>query len=366
MAVKSHMPNAVRLSIHPSTDTSKISIALLPQDNNVIMTPWHGALVRKVDGSITMAHASTIAGLNYELIYNGGRPFYFRERSTLFDWGELDVEFEYLYPTGILIKAKQPHSTYPMHMIYMEKVRLLAEKCSPIALRGFANTLNERSYTAKAYELGDVLPWKSGVIQVVKDNGNKDPQNNSVVSNEAMPMHYDGMFKLIKVKDEYGKEKEVSDTPRFQYFVSQEVADPGDGYTLFASSALFARYLPKSYNIDKLSKIKWSCDSHGFFSHKLTDISLVIPHPTQNTPCIRWHQPWPKWKTEFGFADITIDNGSQNLVPLIDSLLFDRRVCLRYTWEKGDLLVNDNFGMLHTRSAFKGNKARELWRIHTN
>lgn len=330
------------------------------------MTPWHGALVRKVDGSISMAHANTIAGLDYELIYEYGRPSYFRERSPLFDWAGLDLKFEYLYPTGILIKANQLHVTYPMHMIYMGKVRLLAEKCSPIALRGFENTLDKRFYTAKAYELGDVQPWKSGVIQVVKDSDNKDPLNNSVVSNEAMPMHYDGMFKLIKVEDENGMEKEVSDTPRFQYFVSHEVAAPGDGYTLFASSALFARYLPKSYNIDKLSKIKWSCHSHGFFSHKLTDMPLVVPHPTLKTPCVRWHQPWPKWKTAFGYADITIDNGSQNLIQLVDSLLFDRRVCLRYTWKKGDLLVSDNFAMLHTRTAFKGSEARELWRIHTN
>ena len=323
--------------------------------------------MRKVDGTITMMHAHNVPAVSHELIYKKNQPSYFLERSDLFDWNGKDLDFEFLYPTGIIFRPRNPLTKHALCTVDMQKVRFLAEKCSPIVLRGFSETRDRRAFTAKAYDLGEVLPWKSGIIQEVKDEANSDPTSNSVVSNESMPMHYDGMFKLIKVKDELtGKEKEVSDVPRFQYFVSQSVAAPGDGYTLFSSSALFARYLPRAYNIKKLSKIRWTCRSHGFFNHIMADLPLIVPHPTTGAPCARWHQPWPRWRTSYGYADISIDNGSQGLIQVVDATLFDRRVCLYFAWEMGDVLVSDNIAMLHTRTAFKGSSDRELWRIHTN
>ncbi|TRX94235.1 hypothetical protein FHL15_005003 [Xylaria flabelliformis] len=365
--VKLKYPDFVRLSIHPSNDTAKVSITMLPQDNEIVMTPWHGAVVREANGRVSMSHAILVPAMTHDVIHVDGRPSYFRERSDVFDWPSMEVTFEYMYPCGIIIRPANPTSVYPLSMVDMQKVRTLAMTCSPVVLRGFSNTKDRRTFIAKAHDLGPVLPWKSGVIQEVKDESNNDPQSNSVVSAEAMPMHYDGMFKIITVKDEKtGKEKRVSDTPHFQYFVSQSAAQPGDGYTLFASSDLFARYLPQTYNINKLEKIKWTCRSHGFFHHIMEDIPLVVRHPSRNSPCIRWHQPWPRWRTAYGFADISIDNGSQSLIKLIDSLLFDRRVCLRFSWQEGDVLVSDNFAMLHTRTSFSTDHPRELWRIHTS
>ncbi|KAK5999265.1 Isocyanide synthase xanB [Cladobotryum mycophilum] len=365
-SIRKAYPHSIRLSIHPSTDANKTSIILLPQDNQVVMTPWHGAVVRNIDGSITMMHARDVPAMTYELIYENDRPTYFRQRSKLFEWNGKDLHFEYLYPTGIMVRPRKPHSEYALCTVDMHKVRLLAEQCSPIVMRGFTETMSRRAFTAKAYDLGDPVPWNNQIIKVVKDVVNMDPASDNVVSSEAMPMHYDGIFKFKTVIDEIsGQEKRVSDLPRFQYFVSQSVAAPGDGHTLFASSARFTRHLPHSYNLQKLSKIRWTVGSHGFYNHTLGNLPLIVPHPTLGTPCVRWHQPWSRWQTAYTWADIKIDNGSQNLIELVDSLLFDRRVCLYFTWEVGDVLVSDNFAMLHTLKPFGHRSGRELWRIHT-
>lgn len=55
---------------------------------------------------------------------------------------------------------------------------------------------------------------------------------------------------------------------------------------------------------------------------------------------------------------------SEAICAAIDSVLYDRRVALYYAWEKGDILVSDNFLMMHTRSEFRAGVNRELWRIH--
>ena len=116
--------------------------------------------------------------------------------------------------------------------------------------------------------------------------------------------------------------------------------------------------------MERLEAAKWRMDNDGFWDAKLEDLPLIVRHPQTNAPCVRWHEPWPASKTKFSTCEVTIENDSQDIVQLVDQLLYDRRVCLRFTWEQGDILLSDNTAMLHTRSAFTGDCDRELWRIH--
>ena len=365
VAIQVKFPDHIRLSIHASAaNASKLSVSLIPQQGTCSMTPWHSALVRGINGSIIMSHSLRVPALTHDLIFKDGRPSYFREKSDLFNWPGMDIVFDYLYPTGIIITPSNPKSSYSLHNVHMQKVRGLAEKCSPVILRGFADTTDERIFKAKAYDAGEVLPWTFGIMQKVRDAGRQDRMANNVVSSEAMPMHYDGMFKFVKKVEEDGAEREVSAPPRFQYFTAVTTAPPGSGYTLFANSRLFFQHLPPEHDAETLKKMTWSCKNSGFWDNHMTKLPLVVPHPADGTPCVRWHEPWPMWKTKFAHCRVEMENADQKYVRLVDEMLYDRRVCLYLTWEKGDVVVNDNFSMLHTRTAFDGECERELWRIH--
>lgn len=342
-------------------------MSLIPQIGR-FHTPWHAALVRAFDGSITMTHAREVPSLTHDLIYdNDGRPSYFRERSPLFDWPGMDVNFDYIYPTGIIITPRDPSSKYSLHNVHMQKVRGLSEACSPVVLRGFTETTNQHIFEAKAYDAGTVAPWTFGIRQVVKDAGNDDPKASTVTSTEAMPMHYDGFFFLKKELDPAtGVEKLVSKVPRFQYFSAVKPSPPGDGMTLFASSQLFFQHLPAPYTLADFENLKWDCKHSSNWNNHMTDLPLVEPHPTNGKPCVRWHEPWYQWQTKFSSNEIRISNGEQHYKDLIREMLYDRRVCLYFNFEQGDVLVADNTSMMHTRTAFKAGTGRELWRIHFN
>lgn len=365
-AIASKFSSHVRLSIHPSTETNKLSMALIPQQGRNQMTPWHSTLIQAIDGSITMSHALSVPARTHDLVfYPDGRPSHFRERSPLFHWPGMNVSFDYMYPTGLIISPTDPSSKYSLHNVHMQKVRGLAEHCSPIVLRNFQDTTDEHTFESKAYDLGAVAPWTFGVKQKVKDAGRNDRMANNVVSSEAMPMHYDGMFKFVKKVDEKtGEETSVSNPPRFQYFTSITPCAPGSGYTLFASSARFFQHLPPAYTLEELQALTWDCKNSGFWDNHMRALPLIVPHPTSGKPCVRWHEPWPEWKTKFANCVINIENGSNEYIKLVDQMLYDRRVCLYFSWQKGDVLVSDNFAMLHTRTAFEGESDRELWRIH--
>ena len=311
-----------------------------------------------------MTHAALVPALTHDLVIENGRPSYFRERSSLFDWLNMDVKFDYSYPCGITIQTRDESSRYSLRDVPMQKVRGLAEECSPVILRGFQNTRDAGTFESKAAEAGEIVPWTFGIRQVVKDSGCRDQQANNVTSAEAMPMHYDGFFFCKKEMDETGVERSVPKVPRFQYFSAVSPSPPSSGFTLFASSQLFFRNLPARYSINELGNLTWSCKSSGHWDSTLTNLPLVVPHPTNGKPCLRWHEPWAASKTKFSHSESTIENGPQDYQEVINSLLYDRRVCLYFSFQKGDILVADNISMMHTRTAFGRESDRELWRIY--
>jgi hypothetical protein len=206
-AIATKCKGYVRLSIHPSIGETKLSVPLIPPpEGSPLMTPWHASVVVGVDGSFRLAHADEVKD-THDLVYRNGRPYHWRERSELYDFGELKVEFEHLYPCGLIIRPAPGATTSPsFREVDVQKIRKLAQMQSPVVLRGFTETTDRDLFISRAYEMGTVLPWTFGVLQEVKDHGRKDKAYNNVVSNEAMPMHYDGMFKFITQKDENGED----------------------------------------------------------------------------------------------------------------------------------------------------------------
>lgn len=279
-AIRDTHGDCVRLSIHPTVAVTKFPVNLIPQPSGEFgPTPWHASTALNVDGSFETGHSEDLKK-THDLIYRDGKPYYFREKSDLFNWGDLEVEFEPLYPCGLIIR---PASGSPSaRLIPMEKVRKLSVSLSPVILRGFSETLEEDVYVEKGHEAGKILPWTFGIIQKVKDAGNNTKMGNNVTSNEAMPMHFDGMFKFEDREDPVtGEITKVQAPPGFQFFTAPAVAPEGTGYTLFASSRLFFNYLRSPYNVERFEKIHWNMDNDGFWDAKCKDLSLVVRHPGQ-------------------------------------------------------------------------------------
>ena len=83
LAIRSLRPLHVRLSMHPSSGASKLSIPLIPtQDGNFQKSPWHSCVAVGLDGEYRCAHADKVRD-SHDLVYRYGRPYFYRERSQL-------------------------------------------------------------------------------------------------------------------------------------------------------------------------------------------------------------------------------------------------------------------------------------------
>jgi hypothetical protein len=254
-AIQANKSEFVQLSSYnfgAAQETDRLTISLLPQsDTSKAPAPWHSVIVVRQDGSYSASTASELRNdQTCELISDAtGVPSHYRFKDEIWNWkaDDLDVTFEHLYPTGTIIRPNSSHtgSAPSIQKLPMRKVRHLSQKFSPVVLRGFQETTNEEYYLAKANELGAIMSWTFGQILKVKDSGDVNQDANNVTSNEAMPMHFDGIFKFVDTVDpETGEIKKVLTPPRYQYFTCLTTAPKGDGYTLFANSRLFFRYLP--------------------------------------------------------------------------------------------------------------------------
>ncbi|KAL6887172.1 Clavaminate synthase-like protein [Trichoderma longibrachiatum] len=369
-AVRQTYKDSIRLSIHPSTGSTKLSISLLPTDS-IYTTPWHCAVAYMLDGTTSSGMRRDFEkDGSYELVYENGRPSYFRERSDLFSWGadKGGVMCEPLYPSGWMFKPARGAFSMTMQDVDARKIRSLSELNSPVILRGFVKKPNKDQFAKKAEEFGDLTSWKFGLILEVKDRGTNTQGLNNVLSMEPMPFHYDGLFKTIKQVDEHGKESLVSTPPRFQIFVGATSSPRDTGFTLFSSSTMFLKYLPNWLKLEALTEMNWTVSTISFDQTVLKGLPLIVSHPVTGKPCLRYHEPWPQHKTRFEPTDVAIDGleaaESAVICEAIDSVLYDRRVVYYHVWNKGDIVVSDNILMMHTRSAFVSGSDRELWRIH--
>ncbi|KAH8130836.1 Clavaminate synthase-like protein [Trichoderma asperelloides] len=367
-AVRDKFSNHVRLSIHPSTGHNKVSVSTLPTDSSYT-TPWHCAVAVRQDGTITSGLAQTFwDDPTWELVYEDGRPSYFREKSDLYTWSSGAITVNPLYPCGVIISPAEGANKLSMQDIDAQKVRALSEINSPVILRGFSGTKNREKYIEKASEFGTPLPWKFGILLEVKDRGADTRGLNNVLSSEWMPFHFDGLFKTLDHTREDGTVYKLPNPPRFQLFTAVTPSPSDTGFTLFSTSTFVLKHLPASLPLETLKNLTWSVRTTSFESTKLDGLPLIVDHPITGKPCLRYHEPWPENKTSFEATNITIDGQTPEVSDAIcrelDGLLHDRRVAYYHAWEKGDMLVSDNILAMHTRSDFQGGAERELWRIH--
>ncbi|KAI1370220.1 Pyoverdine/dityrosine biosynthesis protein-domain-containing protein [Hypoxylon crocopeplum] len=373
-AVRERFPDRLRLSIHVSTGESKLSINLLPTDTS-FTTPWHCSIAFRLDGTTLTGHRSKFeADDTFELVYENGRPSYFREKSDLLSWATENggIICEPVYPAGVIIRPEAGRGTLSIRDIDAVKVRALAEINSPVVLRGFTQTRSRDLFVEKAGELGAPFPWGFGLVLEVKDRGVDTCGLNNVLSGEWMPFHYDGLFKTEKRVSEDRIEKLVSLPPKFQLFAAVKTSPKDTGYTLFSSSTMLFKHLPQHLSLSTLRPLTWTVSTPSFNSTVIRGLPLVVDHPVTRRPCLRFHEPWPQPRTHFDATHVTIDNAdtttdgtdSASICDVLASLLHDRRVAYYHAWEKGDLIVNDNILAMHTRSDFTAGGDRELWRIH--
>lgn len=140
--LQARCPEYVRLSIHPSTGTVKLSFPLIETaSGDFPRSPWHSSLALGVDGSYSTVHAKDVRE-SHDLVTRDGRGYYFREKSDLWDLGDEDVVCEPRYPNRLIFSPARAelYGAKVLSSAQLEKLAALraAHTAGPVEVVGFA------------------------------------------------------------------------------------------------------------------------------------------------------------------------------------------------------------------------------------
>ncbi|MFH8348768.1 TauD/TfdA dioxygenase family protein [Streptomyces sp. NPDC018045] len=253
-------------------------------------------------------------------------------------------------PFGVLVTATGPG--IPVTAVPVPWLRDLTRRHHLVALRGFAAPADAEALDAYARAWGEVMEWPFGTVFDVR--AHQDPEDH-VFDTGFMPLHWDGMY--------------VEFVPEFQIFHC--VAAPGaadDGGTLFCDTT---RVLADA---DPETLERWRGLTLRYRNAKVSHYGglvvspLIEPHPDAGFPVLRFLEPVPDGEHIINRPDVRIDGleGEEEAAELaaIRAATYDPRHHYVHTWQQDDVVIADNYTLLHTRVPYRRGLPRHLRRVH--
>lgn len=255
-----------------------------------------------------------------------------------------------IQPFGVLIEPNE--SFQKVSSLDVEQLRNIFRNEQLIALRGFHtfDSVNEFSQYCETW--GTVSIWPFGkVLELIEHENPED----HIFDNNYVPLHWDGMYR--------------AQVPEYQIFhcVNAPSADQG-GRTTFSNTILALK------NASANSTALWSKMTGiykrkmEFYNSKITS-PLITQHPLRPVSVIRYNEPPSVEKGRFlnppnleffGLGNHELEDFHKSLK---DALYLPANF-YAHQWQTGDVVIADNFSLLHGRESFSSHSNRHLRRVH--
>lgn len=259
-------------------------------------------------------------------------------------------KIESVGPFAIQVVAPEPGQYIVDLSINM--LRALVREHHLVVVRGFANFQSAEALTHYCAKWGTVSKWPFGtVLELIEQENPAD----HIFDSNYVPLHWDGMYR--------------SHIPEFQIF--QCVSAPGKnqgGRTTFSNTVAVLASATRQQRA-LWGKITGSYHRKmAFYESKVTS-PIITPHPVAGFPVIRYNEPTPENDETF------INRPTLEFTGISDKEIATFHCDLReafyapehfyaHAWREGDLVIADNYTLLHGREAFTSGAPRHLRRVH--
>ncbi|MGH3920046.1 MAG: TauD/TfdA dioxygenase family protein [Pseudonocardiaceae bacterium] len=257
---------------------------------------------------------------------------------------------EVISPFGVMIRPAGAEAD--MTEVPVPAAQDLVRRYHLLIFRGFGAFSDPEELARYAASWGQVLAWSFGaVLELVEHERPAD----HVFDSTGVSFHWDGMF--------------VDRIPEFQIFQCIKALDEGQGgRTIFcdttrvlddadASTQKLWENLTLTYRVTKESHYGGMAVS-----------PLVVEHPVRGFPTIRYLEPVPESigyvnRPRVKFHDVPDERVAEIEQALRDAL-YESRHCYAHEWQEGDVVVADNYTLLHGREPYASRCGRHLRRVH--
>jgi alpha-ketoglutarate-dependent taurine dioxygenase len=222
------------------------------------------------------------------------------------------------------------------------------EESRVLVLRGFP-LMEKQEFADYCRRWGEVLVWEPGeVIDLVVQD---DPKNYLFASGDV-PFHWDGAF--------------VEADPRFFFFQCLDATPGAGGETVFSDTTAAYRDAEPELREqwDRIS-LTYTTEKVAHYGGQVTE-KLVSRHPSTGVPVLRFAEPLDPavYKNP---VHVSVDGvGEAETESFLSSMaerLHRTEYCYVHDWRVGDIVIADNYSLVHGRNAFTGPTTRHLQRV---
>lgn len=253
-------------------------------------------------------------------------------------------------PFGLLLSPA--HAGDTLEALPVNALRDWVRKHHLLVLRGFRVPASAESFADYCARWGDISVWPFGrVLELVE---HAEPEDH-IFDNNYVPMHWDGMYR--------------PQVPEFQIF--QCVSAPAQGQggrTTFSNTVRALQHAPSEARA-LWDRVTVTYHRKMAYYDSKTASPIVAAHPRSGFPVLRYNEPPRADDTGFlNHPKVEFDGVSEEHLPDLQRTLHDAlygsESLYAHAWEAGDVVVTDNYTLLHGREAFTHRAPRHLRRVH--
>lgn len=262
----------------------------------------------------------------------------------------MQYEITKIKPFGVRIEAND--STQDVRDLNVEMLRTLFQTEHLVLLRGFRTFSEADDFAAYCERWGEISVWPFGkVLELIE---RENPQDH-IFDNNYVPLHWDGMYR--------------PKVPEYQIFhcVSAPLQGQG-GRTTFSNTMLALEHAP-SDSKDLWNKVTGVYQRKMEFYDSKTISPIITQHPYKGYSVIRYNEPPSDEKGRFvnppdlEFLGISHEE-REAFHRSLKEALYSPRNFYAHEWQSGDIVIADNFSLLHGREEFVTKAPRHLRRVH--
>jgi alpha-ketoglutarate-dependent taurine dioxygenase len=253
-------------------------------------------------------------------------------------------------PFGVLLEPEKAGAD--VRELSVEMLRQLVWDEQLLVLRGFRKFEGSEEFPDYCESFGQISVWPFGkVLELVERNNPED----HIFDNNYVPLHWDGMYR--------------PQVPEFQIFTC--VKAPGKsqgGRTTFSNTILALK------NAAPSTRALWERATGRYqrkmeFYDSVTVSPIIDTHPLRGHAVIRYNEPPSAGFGNFlnpptlEFTGVSNDELPE-LHRSLRTALYAPENFYAHEWREGDIVIADNFTLLHGREGFETKAPRHLRRVH--
>lgn len=253
-------------------------------------------------------------------------------------------------PFGVFVEAINEKTK--VRELDIENLRHLFGEHQLVVLRGFETFQTADEFSDYCERWGEVSLWPFGkVLELIQQDNPED----HIFDHSYMPLHWDGMYR--------------PQVPEYQIFHCVKAPLPGQGGATTFSNTILALNAAPSEAKEIWNKVTGCYQRKMEFYNSKTQSPIITKHPHKDVAVIRYSEPPSEDKGHFVNPPILeFDGLGEDELEVfhrsLEEALYSPDSFYAHEWKTGDIVIADNFSLLHGREKFVSKSPRHIQRVH--